>query len=167
LVSGGNTARDLKSPAIRIPNEPSHCKLAEKVNKMENDLNLLRELCQKQNHSLSTILHRNKKPHRSKSIGDTVTLHESSKSKKYKYPMSSLNKKFQSLFRNTTPEVFSIENSQSQNALKFHINKLAVRPDQQYHSQEKVSSSTLILIDSKCKIEELSKPGQSEKDKEE
>jgi hypothetical protein len=145
LVSRGNTARDLNSPTIRIPNDPTHCKLAEKVNKMENDLNTLRELCQKQNHSLSTILYRNKKPYRSKSIGDTVALHESSKSKKHKYPMTSLNKKFQSLFRNTTPEVFSIENSQSQNALKFHINKLAVRPDQQYHSQEKVSYSALIL----------------------
>jgi septal ring factor EnvC (AmiA/AmiB activator) len=130
---------------MKPPIESSHYKLTEKVNKMENELNILKELCEKQNQSLSTILHKDKKFHRSKSIDYTAVSNDNIKSKRLADQQLSLNKKFENLFRNTTPDAFSIENSQSQNALKFHINKLAVNHEQQYHSQEKVSKSSLNL----------------------
>lgn len=146
LINRENTVKNKNSPIMKPPIETSHYKLTAKVNKMENELNILKELCEKQNQSLSTILHKDKKFQRSRSIDYTAAPNDASKSKRLADQHLSLNKKFENLFRNTTPEAFSIENSQSQNALKFHINKLAVNHEQQYHSQEKVSKSNVNSI---------------------
>ena len=150
-------------------------RLTEKVNRMENEIVKLRELCQQQNASLSTIIRDNHQ--RSKSIDFNTDGYYSQQKRKPvkrfcsqgkecttnpKWP----NNRKEYLFRNKTPESIGIDNSQSHNALKFRIKKLGLMKNaHEYHSQEKVSLF-IRFLDTRPLFQKLAEICQSEKTKE-
>jgi hypothetical protein len=122
-------------------------KLAEKMNKMENDINMLKEICQIQNASLSMILKEKTSHQRSKSIDYNADNYYSQEKRrtlgkrfwsqgKGSITASKFKHKKSSAFRNGTPDSKLFDNSQSQH---FMINKLGMNKNMhEYHSQEKV-----------------------------
>ena len=139
-----------------IKTDSSKNKLSEKIKRMEEDIHRLKELCQQQNDSISTIFHGNKKYYqRSKSIDYnwdnyyTQTKKHSINKRLYSwakaiFPNNAPNRWMQSMHRHITPDSIGLQNNRSQNLFKYHVkNNGPAKQYAEYHSLEKVLWSIL------------------------
>lgn len=126
-------------------------KISEKIKRMEEDINRLKELCQQQNESISTIFKENKKHNqRSKSIDYnwdnyyTQTKKRNIDQRLYSwarviFPNANTSNKFNSMHRHITPDSIGLQNNRSQNLFKYNVKNIgSTRPYAEYHSLEKV-----------------------------
>lgn len=131
-------------------------KLAAKVNRMEDELNKLKEFCIHQNESISTVFQDQAKScPRSKSIDYNGNYYSQTLQNEKSQRLGSENKNNavykayrnypqNHVFRNTTPEVNFGDHSISQNTLQFNVGALGPhKVDPEYHSQEKLQKGNI------------------------